>query len=279
MEFISLEVVTQPSLTLPWPEVPLAPLGDIQSGVSACDEDRLKRHVDWCLEYGFLFLGMGDYVDMQNPSDRKRVRGADYTDTTTNALTERAEQDIENFLRLVDGTQGKWVGLVSGHHYMDFGGGDTSDTRIATALDAPFLGDCASVRLTLTGDHKPAVADILVHHGQGSSSTEAGALTSVMKFGTGFGHHDIVLTGHHHKKVTTKKPRPFYDDEGVLTSRNTVYAVTGSFLRGYMPCSQSEGRAGGSYVEKRMLPPVALGGVVLRIRAKGDGRLDVDVEL
>ena len=277
MEFVTKTVSPQPSLTLPWPEVVLMPIGDVQCGVPACDEARLERYIDWGLEHGAVFLGMGDYVDMAAPSDRKRVRHADFYEDITDAILERAEADVERFLRLVTGSRGRWLGLLQGHHYMTFPDGTTSDTRLATRLDAPFLGDCALVRLAI--ENTGVAADILCHHGQGSTASEAAALGAVMRFGAGFGHADIVLNGHHHKKVATKKPRPYYDAAGKLTSRNTVYGVTGSFLRGYLQCSQRDGRAGGSYIEQRMLPPVALGGLVLRLRAKPQGRLDIDVEL
>ena len=277
MEFVTKNVVPRRSLTLPWPEVLLMPIGDVQCGVPACDEERLQRHIDWGLEHGAVFLGTGDYVDMAAPSDRKRLRRADFYDTVTAAIIEKAEADVARFLRLVRGSRGRWLGLLQGHHYMPFPDGSTSDTRLADFLEAPFLGDCALVRLAI-GDTGVS-ADILCHHGQGSTASEPAALGAVMRFGGGFGHADVVLNGHHHKKVATKKPRPYYDATGNLTSRNTVYGVTGSFLRGYLQCSQRDGRAGGSYIEQRMLPPVALGGLVLRLRAKPEGRLDVDVEL
>lgn len=277
MEFVTRTVVPGPSLTLPWPEVLLMPIGDAQCGVPACDEDRLKRHIEWGLEHGAYFLGMGDYVDMAAPSDRRRLKQADFYDTVTAAILDKAKEDVERFLRLVNGSAGRWLGLLQGHHYMPFPDGSTSDTQIANWLGAPFLGDCAQVRVRL--GNTGVTADILCHHGQGSTASEAAALNAVMKFGAGFGQVDIVLNGHHHKKVATKKPRPYYDAAGNFASRNTVYGVTGAFLKGYLQCSQRDGRAGGGYPEQRMLPPVALGGLVLWLRAKPDGRLDIDVSL
>ena len=277
MEFVTHTIAPGRSLTLPWPEVLLMPIGDVQCGVPACDEDRLARHMDWGLEHGAVFLGMGDYVDMAAPSDRRRLRNADFYDTVTSAILDKAEADVERFAKLVNGSRGRWLGLLQGHHYMPFPDGSTSDTRLAAALGAPFLGDCALVRLAI--DKTGVSGDVLCHHGQGSTASEPAALGSVMRFGAGFGHADIVLNGHHHKKVATKKPRPYFDGEGKLTSRNTVYGVTGAFLKGYLQCSQRDGRAGGGYPEQRMLPPVALGGLVLWLRAKPDGRLDADVSL
>lgn len=275
MEFVEVVADTVPGDYLP--EVLLMPVGDVQCGVAACDEDRFQRHMEYGIKRRALFLGMGDYVDMAAPSDRRRLRQADFYDTVTAAVLDKAEADVARFLRLTNGSRGQWAGLLQGHHYMAFPDGTTSDTRIAAALDAPFLGDCALVRVDLgkTDTH----ADILCHHGQGSTGSEAAALSVVMKFGAGFGHADVVVNGHHHKKVATKKPRPYYDDDGKLVSKNTIYAVTGSFLKGYLQCSQRDGRAGGSYIEQRMLSPVALGGIIITLRARPGGRLDLDVSL
>ena len=275
MEFIEIVADTVPGDYLP--EVLLMPVGDVQCGVAACDEDRFQRHMEYGIKRRALFLGMGDYVDMAAPSDRRRLRQADFYDTVTAAVLDKAEADVARFLRLTDGSRGQWAGLLQGHHYMAFPDGTTSDTRIAAALDAPFLGDCALVRVDLgkTDTH----ADILCHHGQGSTGSEAAALSVVMKFGAGFGHADVVVNGHHHKKVATKKPRPYSADDGKLVSKNTIYAVTGSFLKGYLQCSQRDGRAGGSYIEQRMLSPVALGGIIITLRARPGGRLDLDVSL
>ena len=286
MELVQHLVSTYDSKTLPWPETIVMPIGDVQCGVPQCDEDRLRHHIEWGLEHNAFFLGMGDYADMANPTDRKKLASANLNDTTTQAITEKAEADVERFLTLVKGTEGKWLGLLHGHHYMTFSDGTTSDTRIANALGAPFLGDAAIVRLVLCQGAVPkplgVTCDIFVRHGSGSAATEASALTKVYRDAAVW-ESDIYLHGHYHRKVATKKPRTYMDGEGVLRHRNTIMAVTGSFLRGYLQGSQANGRPGGSYVEAMGLPPVTLGGIVLYARAaelnNGKGRLDMDIGL
>ena len=99
---------------------------------------------------------------------------------------------------------------------------------------------------------------------------------------------DVYLIGHQHKLVaapidqlymTHKKPYR-------LRHKTKIIACTGSFLRGYSEGSKRGSRAQGGYVEKKMLTPVALGGIVLHIRpvrVQGNGvdeqRLDLNVEL
>jgi hypothetical protein len=288
MEIRDLEVITGPSLTLNTNELILMPISDVQCGVEACDEDRLKRHMEWGLEHEALFVGVGDYVDMAAPSDRRRLRSLEAYDPVVNAIQEKAERDVEKFLSLVDGSQGRWIGLVQGHHYMAFPDGTTSDTRIATALSAPFLGDCAIVNIDLNDEEHglKTTASVWFHHGQGSSSSEAGPLSQLLRAEAAW-DADVYLIGHHHKKVATKKPRAS-GRTGSLVVENKLLACTGSFMKGYLQGSQHEGRPGGAYPEVRMLPPVTLGGVIIYMRPiaqlgtqtrKTRTRLDMDVTL
>jgi hypothetical protein len=281
MEIVSQTVKTKQSLTLPGKELWVMPIGDVQCGVPQCDEDRLRRHMEWGLEHDAYFLGMGDYVDMSNPTDRRKIRSADLNDSTTLALTEKAERDLEKFRGLIDGSKGRWLGFLQGHHYIDFGDGTTTDTRLADEYGAPYLGDCAIVDLKFQSPAISPSCRIFVRHGAGSSGTEAGALTKVYKDVTAF-DADIYLHGHYHRKVATKKPRMYVNTEGELRYRNQIMAVTGSFLRSYMQGGVVGNRAGGTYPEVGALPPVTLGGILLKVRPvvkHGQPDLDLDVEL
>ena len=161
---------------------------------------------------------------------------------------------------------------------MEFGDGTTSDTRIAEWAGAPFLGDSCLVDVVLQDKkrHLESTCTIFYRHGQGSSATEAAALNKLYKE-TATWDADIYLHGHDHKKVATKKPRGSRVT-GELHVRNTILAVTGSFMRGHMQGSRAGGRAGGTYVEKAGLPLVTLGGILLKLRPTKKG-LDIDVEL
>ena len=111
------------------------------------------------------------------------------------------------------------------------------------------------------------------------TADEAQALRAVKKWGSAFGFHDIVMWGHHSKKVATKSPRPYFTDEGIMVHRNTVWCVNGSYLKGYMQGHKDGILPGGNYVEKGLYPPVTLGGLILTLRAKPDGTPDVDISL
>ena len=283
MEYVEKHITWK---MMPKETVTLMPIGDAQVGADASDLKRLRTHVDW----GFhtkhaLFLGMGDYVDMASPSNRRILKSAGLYDTVTEALQAKATEDIKTFLGATWDSKGSWLGLLQGHHYMDMADGTTSDTHIAEALRAPFLGDCALVRI-IFDKHKdvdglPVKADIWCHHGRGGGASVAAPINYLEKIARGF-DADIYLMGHQHKKIAAPIDELYYTRGGHMLHHTKMLACTGSFLRGYLDTSYSEGRAGGTYVEKGMMTPVSLGGIVIELGvAKEDygDRLDVNVSL
>ena len=283
MEYVEKHITYK---VMPNESVTLMPIGDAQVGVEAADLKRLKSHVEW----GFhkkhaLFLGMGDYVDMASPSNRRTLKAAGLYDTVTEALQVKAQEDIKTFLQHTMYTKGAWLGLLQGHHYMDMADGTTSDMKIAEALRAPFLGDAAIVRI-IFDKHKdvdglPLKADIWCHHGRGGGVGAAAPISLLEKTARGF-DADIYLMGHQHKKVATPIDEMFWSRDGRMLHRTKLLACTGSFLKGYLANSMSEGRAGGTYVEKGMMTPVSLGGIVIElgvVKEEYGDRLDINVSL
>ena len=67
-----------------------------------------------------------------------------------------------------------------------------------------------------------------------------------------------------------------------MLHRTKLLACTGSFLKGYLDNSMSEGRAGGTYVENGRRTPVSLGGIVIElgvVKEEYGDRLDINVSL
>ena len=284
MEYVEKHITRK---VMPNETVTLMPIGDAQVGVEAADLKRLKAHMEW----GFhtkhaMFLGMGDYVDMASPSNRRTLKGAGLYDTVTEALNNKACNDIYDFLGVSMFTKGSWLGLLQGHHYMEnVEDNKTSDMCLAEALDAPFLGDSALVRI-IFDKHKgvdglPVKADIWCHHGRGGGASVAAPIGYLEKIARGF-EADIYLMGHQHKKVAAPIDQIYFARNGRMLHHTKLLACTGSFLKGYLADSLSEGRAGGTYVEKGMMTPVSLGGIVIELgiaKEEYGDRLDINVSL
>ena len=95
----------------------LYPLGDVHLGNAACDERAFRCVVDRIAkDDSALWVGMGDYADFINLSDKRFaaeslagwIKGSDLADLA------RAERD--RFLEIVAPIAGKCVGLVEGNH-------------------------------------------------------------------------------------------------------------------------------------------------------------------
>jgi hypothetical protein len=270
IELTSVEYTTKK--LLPFRDTPIIPLGDIQlqPNRDTVDIKRLKRVIAWGVENDARYLGMGDYVDMESPSNRERLAGAGYYDSVRDALDLQAEQLEGELQEILAPTKGKWLGLIEGHHYHVHQDGSTSDTRLAKYLGCPFLGTAAYIRVAFESKShvvKPGFT-IWLHHGRGGGkllSTPLNQLEHVIK---GF-EADVYLVGHHHKANAARHSRiypKFGAKRGWLEHRDVFLATTGSFLKGYLEGHKKEGRPGGLYPERGMMNPVSLGNVIIWAR-------------
>jgi len=289
MELLDIEVTGRKALTLPWQEVQILPLGDVQLGSEGVAKKKLRNYIEWALDQkNVYFIGMGDYIDILSPSNRRAWQSAQLYESVRKGLEDKAQEYVSDFLELVKGSEGRWLGLVEGHHFFEFEDGTTSDTRIAQGLKTAFLGTCAFVRLRFKGDgHAGQLACTMwVHHGAGGGLTPHSPLARLLHVMHYF-DADIYLIGHQTKKPAVKVPYLYMSSKPPyqLIAKHKILAGTGGFSEGYMQGSQSvSGRPQGGYVEQRMLSPVALGAVLLKIRpvygdeTRGD-RLDINVEI
>ena len=259
----------------PWKPTILVPISDVQYGSSACSGDRFKRWLSRIFEaydnknYTLLFLGLGDYTDSIRPSIRAKLRasGADNDEHIETGLLTLLEEHMDGFLDLVDGTKGKWLGMLEGHHYYDYGNGVTSDTKLAEKLEAPFLGDCARIHLLFDREilgNKGATTDFQIwcHHGEGGGNTPGAALNKLNPIKAQF-EADCFLMAHQHKAATTKVPYCYdvkFKGKYKMVDKDISLTATGGWLAGYMQGSRSGFRPGGNYPEQKMLTPLSLGG-------------------
>ena len=246
----------------------------MQLGSQACDEDRFRRHIEYGIAHNAYYIGMGDYVDVASPSNRAKLKAAELYDSVQDALEAQAQEHVNRFLHLTRGTEGRWLGLLSGHHYFDWRSGQTSDTKIAEGLRATYLGDCAFLRVgfdRLNRGSPNINTTFWLHHGQGGGGKAGAPLNKLENLMHSF-DADIYLIGHMHKKVAAPIDQLYMTRQAPfrLGHKTKMIACTGSFLKGYMEGSTNGLRAAGGYVEKRMLTPVSLGGIGLRLRPQRD---------
>jgi len=273
---------------LPREEALIMPIGDVQYGDPRCDWDRFKRHITWGVEHGAYFIGMGEFVDVASPSNRIAYRSAKFYDSFRAMADEKAQENVEKVLAALKGSESQWLGILEGHHFWEFEDGSSTDMRVARGLGCPFMGNCAIVRLEFDNGKshtkRPGV-DIWCHHGTGSGRKVTSPINLLLDV-LDYWEADIYLIGHQHKIIATPLDRlyPHWGQKPRIVHRTKVLACTGSFLKGYDVGSTRVGttKPEGTYVEKGMMNPASLGGILLKVRPRivqGFARLDINVEL
>ena len=271
MELSSVEHLT--NKPLPWKEVLIIPIGDIQlqQQRDVVDLERLKEVIAYGVKNDAWYIGMGDFIDMESPSNRKKLRESGFYDSVVDAIDAKAEELEEELQKILKPTVGRLLGLLEGHHFHIHQDGTTTDQRMASVLKAPFLGTCAYINLTFKPNNKshgrPKVL-IWAHHGRSGGKLLSSPLNQLEHVVRGF-DADIYLIGHHHKAVAGKIARmyaQFNQTVGYLKNKEMIIACTGSFLKGFVEGVKRDGRPGGLYPEAAMMNPLALGVIKLWIR-------------
>lgn len=292
MELTSIEYITRKRL--PWAETVLIPLGDIQHQTNrdAVDWRRLERVVAWGVEHNALWLGMGDFVDNESPSNRQALKTAGIYDSVVDALDYRSEELEDDIKKLLAPTVGRWVGTLGGHHYHVYQDGTTTDTRMAQYLKCPYLGDSAYVNLAFdmpkNQKQAPITFNILARHGSGSGRTAGAPVNNIERQITGF-DADLYVQGHTHQAGAVPRDRiyPYFGPKIGSLVHKTMYLVsTGSFLKSYIDGHKRDGRAQGMYPEKAGMNPAHLGVAKIWFRpryetimGRGEATIDLSVEV
>jgi len=252
-------------------EVVLAPISDIQNGAEGCDLGRLREYVEEALHRKAWFVGVGDYVDVGSPSTRQKISAAGLYDSAHAAIESSVTSSMEQIKAILEPTRGRWLGLVSGHHYYDFQDGTNTDKLLAEWLGCEFLGDGGAL-LEMAFNEPGGVwgkqsIEILLHHGEGSGASPASPLTKMHKLVAHYPSVSIFLIAHYHRKIAEKSVtlRPQWGRRPKLVEHERVIACTGGYLRGYIDGKKA------NYIEHKMLPPTELGGIFVTIKPNKEG--------
>lgn len=283
MELTSVEYLNKKAL--PFRETVIIPLADIQlqQRREAVDIKRLKETVQWGVDHDAWWIGVGDYIDMESPSNRKLLRGTGFYDSVLDALDAKAEELQEELQDILKPTRKHWLGILDGHHYHEYQDGGTSDTRLAQYLDAPFLGTCAAVKVVFElpagvggsrTHHVNPSFNIWAHHGRGGGKLSSAPINSLEHIVKGF-DSDVYLIAHTHRAGAVRMARiypQFGPKKGYLEHKDLFLAACGSFLKGYAEGHQRGGRAAGMYPEAAMMNPLSLGVVKIWARPRWEIR-------
>ena len=249
---------------LPWSELKILPIGDIQytGRNGASDIDRLEKHIKWGIAQDAIFVGMGDFSDFLSPSNKLRLRQAGLYDTAEEVIDQAAITIEKELMEVLRPTIGRWLGFIEGHHSYTSLDGTTTGQRFSRFLQCPYLGDSAILRITFRDEQNHGVnLKMFVHHGHGGGSTYGGILNRLERFAARFPDIQLIMTGHHHQVIVQPMDSLDVTDRGepYLFHKTRMLVCTGSFMKGWMQGHNIGGRPQGLYPEQKMMPPTALG--------------------
>jgi hypothetical protein len=271
-------VNTYPSLTLPWQETPLMPVGDVQHLAQGSDLPKLARHIKWGVKQNAYFTGLGDSLDLGSPSTRSKIAHAELYDVAEDALDYYAEKGVDEYMEAVEPSRGRWLLMCKGHHLWKFKSGKykgyDSDDVIADYLGCPVTDEMGAgitqIKFKDETGKRALTCQVFQWHGMGAAATRTGIMNKIEALANAWPTTDVVLMGHYPLKLgwSVDFPQPHFGKEPFLSDRRRILASTGGFARGY----QVGDRA--SYAEKGGMRPNNIGGVVIRIRPVHETRID-----
>ena len=281
-------------LLSPHQKMLLMPVGDVHAGSDGWPERRFLEHMQWGVDQGARFLGMGEYFDFTSTTQRQVLKGL--RDSQLRQIDEMVAQEVEAFGEKIKTTKGRWLGMLEGHHFHEYQDGTTSDQHLCRLMGTTFLGTSTLLRVRLedpkrrSGTKPRGVTGgteirIFAHHGAaGGGARRMGSGLLRLEDLLMWIQADIYLMGHIHTKVNAPLQQLDVTDNGTLYHRTKIIARTGGFLRGYLASRPHHTRARaalsrGGYVEQRLLPPATLGGLVLGLGYKRirEGGVDITI--
>lgn len=272
-------------------EMHLYPISDVQVGAKGVADKQFRSHILEAIDDPLArFFGGGDYTDSISPSNRRHLKAAfikgELYDTPEEMLAESGRGHAREFLKLVDGTIGKWDFLLKGHHLNEYRVPNengtwtirTTDHDIADALGCPYLGEpgekigqaLISYRFPppRKGVKRP-VMRMLAMHGQNGGGSWAGPLNQLEAMAKAFNAH-VYYVAHHHKLLAGGLVKLHEEPEANtrLISTDSRVVAGGSWLRGYIPDDVT-------YAEDGVMPPLATGAPIIYVKSLGHGQFKI----
>lgn len=227
-------------------------VGDLHIGTKGFREDIFNDILGELSKPRTRWVGLGDYIEGREPSHRFY----DFEESTQ-TVGEQYNYFFENIEPYADGC----LGMVHGNHEISLINRTTLNPlqNFCIGSNINYFGDTGYITLNPERENDGYINPLrmVITHGAGGGSTVGASLNKINNFAKNF-IGDIVCVGHYHKLCSNIEVQPVIR-HGVHTWAPKLIVMNGSCLEGYR-----EGGLG-SYVEKKMLPPQALGYAIIEI--------------
>lgn len=257
------------TIQLAYPTQPLTliPFGCVHHDEPGFRESLFRQCLQEIMETPQCYaIGLGDYSSFVRATARKHLKSYTADEDAWRELDSMVKTNAIAFYRdYLEplAKKGKLIGLAEGNHYYTFQNSTTDTQFLCELAKVPYLDKPCFLRLkvVMKGGHAK-VFKVLIHHGDwsGGYARIGGDMNSLEMRGLGF-DCDIFIASHTHRLFAVHVPVLTIPSSGTLRpiERPKVFIRSGCFIAGYdAQCS--------NYVQRRLLPPTALGYARLEIK-------------
>ena len=243
----------------------LMPISDIHFGAKECAESHLKSTIQWGVDRGCYFIGLGDFLNFASLTQRSIM--AMLRDDSRAKIDEGVRRDADKLLEILKPTAGRWIGLLEGNHTWHFEDGTNIEQYLCQRLGCDYLGTSSLIRLQFEDapkNHPEADIILFAHHGKTSAARTIGGHLNAPEQVLKWLFADLALQGHDHSKVPGLSDMVYLTPDNVLVHKTRIAARTGGYLKGYdgkppQKLSEPAAKSAGNYVEQALLPPSSIG--------------------
>ena len=221
----------------------------IEKTFSIIEKDRMAR-----------VIGMGDYGNCDIPGDKffdfdsLDLAHFPTPDTQYEKVTNQFRRVKEKTDVLLSGNHDDRMAVKHSHNFVK---------SMGEELGVPWAWTGAYIRYLFSRGNGKAdcwAFDVYATHGFAvEMRSEGGKLNRLVQMRDTFPAANLYLMGHVHTIGMTRKTPLYMDKTGHIREIPQRFVLTGAFLRGYVDGNPS-------YVERKMLPPSALGSPLIAVK-------------
>lgn len=233
-------------------------VSDLHIGLNGFREDIFNDLIAEIKKPNTVWIGLGDFIEGREP-------GHKYYDARE--VTMPVGEQYEYFFEKIRPYTKTCLGLHPGNH---------EESLIMKTTMNPLLQFCNDNAITYLGSVARIVFDngnkkisMVTAHGAGGGTQIGGPLNKIVSYAKVF-NGDIVAMGHFHKLLHTCELHNYEDEEGKLHWSPMHIILNGSALESYVDGDY------GSYAEKKLMHPNALGYVIINLSK--DLNINVDLK-
>lgn len=220
-------------------------VSDLHIGLKGHREDIFDDIIEELKKPNTLWIGLGDFVEGREPSHR-------FYDASEVSMS--VGEQYDEFFNKIRPYVRTCIGLHPGNH---------EDALAMRTTVNPLLQFCNAHKVSYLGAvgrisfiNKGKKITMISAHGAGGGAKVGASVNKIIDYAKTF-NADMVCVGHYHRLSHTIDLKAYEDDEGRVRWSPMDVILNGSALEAYKDGSH------GSYVERKLLPPTALGFTVV----------------